>query len=137
MDESSAGFNGYTDNFKVLLSSDDAATVNWGGSWRTPTQEEWDELLFGELYGITSEWTSQGGVDGELFIAPNGNKLFLPAAGMRLHDTIYDRDTTSSGHYWSSTLEQTGYAWDNVFNFYGCSTSGNYRAIGQSIRPVC
>lgn len=135
-DESSAGFNGYTDNFRVLMSTDDAATVNWGGSWRTPTQDEWDELHFSELYGITSEWTSQGGVDGELFIAPNGNRLFLPAAGMWYHDTIY-RDTTSSCHYWSSTLEQTGYAWNNVFHCYGSTVGGDYRAVGQSIRPVC
>ena len=34
------GFNGFTDNLKTLQPSDDAATVNWGEGWRTPTIDE-------------------------------------------------------------------------------------------------
>ena len=41
---SSYGNNGFTDNKTQLELSDDAARVNWGGSWRMPTDAEWTEL---------------------------------------------------------------------------------------------
>ena len=43
--KSEFGFNGFTDNLKTLQPSDDAATVNWGEGWRTPTIDEWVELV--------------------------------------------------------------------------------------------
>ena len=42
--DSSYGYSGFTDELTVLESSDDAATANWGGSWRMPTHAEWKEL---------------------------------------------------------------------------------------------
>lgn len=36
--------NGEVDGKYILESRDDAATVNWGSDWRTPTPEEWLEL---------------------------------------------------------------------------------------------
>ena len=41
---SSYGYNGFTDNLTTLLPEDDAATANWGGNWRMPTKEEFQEL---------------------------------------------------------------------------------------------
>ena len=38
---SSYGFNGFTDNLTMLLPEDDAATANWGADWRMPTKNEW------------------------------------------------------------------------------------------------
>lgn len=35
----------------------DAARANWGGTWRMPTKEEFDELL----NKCTCTWTTQGG----------------------------------------------------------------------------
>ena len=36
--------NGPVDNLTTLLPEDDAAHLQWGGSWRLPTKSEWEEL---------------------------------------------------------------------------------------------
>ena len=77
--DSSYGYNGFTDNLTTLLPEDDAATANWGSGWRMPTKEEWVELY----NSTTVAWMTQNSVNGRLFTASNGNSLFLPAAGYR------------------------------------------------------
>lgn len=75
----------------------DAARANWGGSWRMPTKAECEELL--EKCNWT--WTTSGGKKGYKVVGPNGNSIFLPAAGCR-----YDTSNNSaeiSGGYWMST----------------------------------
>ena len=39
--DSSSGYNGFTDILTTLLPEDDAATAIWGDAWRMPTAEEW------------------------------------------------------------------------------------------------
>ena len=124
------------DNKTTLDPEDDVAHVKWGGSWRMPTLAEFDELFD----NCTWQWTTQNGVDGNRVTGPNGNSIFLPAAGYR-----YDRYDTnlsysgSTGYYWSGSL----------FKSYSCnacylySRSGysrweyNVRHLGYSVRPVC
>ena len=130
---SSYGYNGFVDNINTLFPEDDAATANWGGNWRMPTQEEWQELLD----NTTVTWTTQNGVNGRLFTATNGNSLFLPAAGYRYDSSLYDAG--SYGNYWSSSL-YTDYpigTWYLYFSsdYYGMDYDG--RRYGQSVRPVC
>ena len=55
----------------MLESTDDTATANWGASWRIPTAEEFDELQ----NNCTVIWTNQNGIDGKLFVGPNGNSI--------------------------------------------------------------
>ena len=129
---SSYGYNGFTDNLTTLEPMDDAATANWGSNWRMPTKAECQELY----NNTTVTWTTQNGVNGRLFTASNGNSLFLPAAGYRLHSSLYDAG--GYGDYWSSSL-YTGYpndAWG--LNFYSgiCYMDYNYRYYGRSVRPV-
>ncbi|MBR3076094.1 MAG: hypothetical protein IKH11_10140, partial [Bacteroidales bacterium] len=88
---------GTVDNKTVLDPEDDAAHVNWGGSWRMPTAEESDELIT----KCTWTWTTQNGVNGRLVTGPNGKSIFLPAAGLR-YDT-YLGSAGSNGYYWSSS----------------------------------
>ena len=129
---SSYGYNGFTDNLTTLLPEDDAAAANWGGNWRMPTKEE-----FQELYNNTTvTWTQQNGVNGRLFTASNGNSLFLPAAGYRFNSSLYDAG--SYGYYWSSSLITEGpdYAWDLYFDSGNYGVSDDYRYYGQSVRPV-
>ena len=129
---SSYGYNGFTDDLTTLLPEDDAATANWGSDWRMPTEEEWQELY----NNTTCTWTTQNGVNGRLFTAVNGNSLFLPAAGYRYGSNLYTAG--SWGYYWSSSLSTGGpyYAW--YFNF----NSGSYgmdlddRNYGRSVRGV-
>ena len=129
---SSYGYNGFTDNLTTLLPEDDAATANWGSDWRMPTKAEWRELL----NNTTVTLTTQNGVNGRLFTASNGNSLFLPASGCRYYGTLFYAG--SYCYYWSSSLHtsQTDYAW------YFYSDSDNYgtfveiRNYGQTVRAV-
>ena len=132
--KSSYGYNGFTDNLTILQPSDDAATANYGG--RTPTKEEWEELLD----NTTSIWTTQYGVNGRLFTGTNGNSLFLPAAGCRF-DWIYGyglHNDGDNGFYWSSSLytDEPYGAWS--FYFYSDSrrVTDCYRFYGFTVRAV-
>ena len=110
---------------------DDAASVNWEGNWRMPTDAEWTELRT----KCTWTWTTQNGVNGRLVTGPNGNSIFLPAAGIRSGKQLL---YTSSGNYWSSSLASfPDLAW--AVDFYSSGVYRNdyyYRYYGQSIRPV-
>ena len=127
------GFNGFTDNLNTLLPEDDAATANWGNSWRMPTEEEWQELY----QNTTNIWTTQNGINGMLFTASNGNSLFLPAAGYRNGNNLYSMGYR--GDYHSSSLVASlpyyalyFYCYSDGFGIaYGIS-----RCTGQTIRAV-
>ena len=129
---SSYGYEGFTDSLTTLLPEDDAATANWGSDWRMPTKEEFEELY----NNTTVTWTRQNGVYGRRFTAANGNSLFLPAAGYRFDSSL--NAAGSRGHYWSSSLgtNNPSSAWN--FNFYSgnCSMNGYNRSCGFTVRPV-
>ena len=76
---------GSIDDKTELDPEDDAAYVNWGSSWRIPTTEQQQELR----NECTWTWTERNGVSGKLVTGPNGNTIFLPAAG----DIISTRST--------------------------------------------
>ena len=128
--KSSFGYNGFTDNLTILQPGDDAATANYGG--RTPTKEEWQELL----NNTTVSWTTLNGVNGRLFTASNGNSLFLPAAGYRGVSSLYDAG--SDGDYWSSSLytDDPDYAWYFYFGSGDQDMSSSGRDNGHSVRAV-
>ena len=122
----------YSDNPFKLPSDHDAATANWGGNWRMPTRLELQELY----NNTTMTWTQQGGVNGRLFTASNGNSLFLPAAGYRDGTSLIF--VGNRGSYWSSSLytDLPGYAWYFNFTSYGKGMNGGYRKGGHSVRAV-
>ena len=91
----------YSSNPTTLPLSKDAAAVNMGGSWRMPTTAEQDELLT----ECTWTRTTSNNVSGYTVIGPNGNSIFLPAAGYR-DDSDLD-GAGSYGYYWSSSLFAT------------------------------
>ena len=129
------GYNGFTDNLTTLLPEDDAATANWGSDWRMPTYEEWAELLA----NTTDTWTQQNGVYGRLFIASNGNSLFLPATGYYEGSSLYG--APSYGFYWSSSLCTGRLSPNNAWVFYVESSYPGMEYIygrncGRSVRPV-
>ena len=123
---------GIVDGKRVLEPEDDVATVKWGGSWRMPTFEEQQELM--NL--CTWTWTSLNGVGGFNVTGPNGNSIFMPAAGM-----YYGEDLCYVGGdciCWSSTL-------GNPPSCVFCLDYGNnyveynhlQRYYGHVVRPVC
>ena len=125
---------GRVDNKTTLELSDDAAYVNWGGSWRMPTDAELTELR----EQCTWTWTTQNGVDGyKVTSKSNGNSIFLPAAGYRSARSL--TDAGSRGYYWSSSLDTVDpyAAW--CVGFYSSYVYRNFsnHFCGNSVRPVC
>ena len=127
------GYKGFFDNKRELDLEDDAAYVNWGSGWRMPTYDQINELR------TECEWTwaTLSGVNGYKVTGPNGNFIFLPAAGYR-YDSSLD-NAGSSGYYWSSSLETS-----NPYSAYGVNFSSSNvgrsyfdRYYGRSVRPVC
>ncbi|MBQ7622884.1 MAG: hypothetical protein IJS66_04025, partial [Bacteroidales bacterium] len=129
----SSSLNKYnsSDGKTVLDPEDDAASVNWGGSWRMPTDAEWTELI----NYCNWTWTTSNGVNG-YNVSRNGNTIFLPAAGYWF-DTCLSGDG-SYGHYWSSSLYTGGPddAWDVYFDSGDVFRDYGYRCCGLSVRPV-
>ena len=110
----------------------DVASAEWGGNWRLPTKDEFRELLD----RCTWTWTTYEGERGYKVTGPNGNSIFLPAAGWRRSTSLFYR--WLSGSYWSATPDES-----STFNAYYLyfdeddrSTSRGYRYEGHSVRPV-
>ncbi len=111
----------------------DVARTQWGGSWRMPTKAEFQELKD----RCTWTFTSYKGINGYKVTGPNGNSIFLPAAGYR-YGTVLDY-RGAHGHYWSGSLYEGSQAGayylfficgDRLVNYY-------YRESGYTVRPVC
>ena len=110
----------------------DAAQANWGGHWRMPTEEEFNELK------TKCKWTwgRQDGHSGYKVTGPNGNSIFLPAAGWCDESDI--NRIGNFGAYWSSSLEDKGSS--SAYGLFFTSESvyvylyPNY--TGRTIRPV-
>ena len=114
----------------------DAARANWGGNWRMPTRSELQELID----KCTWTWTTQNGVNGYNVKGPNGNSIFLPAAGVRIGSSL--SDAVFYVYYWSST-PRSNYFDDGGYSAYGLGfDSGSHNAYsyrryyGFSVRPV-
>lgn len=110
----------------------DAARANWGGSWRLPTTPECEELVD----KCTWTWTTQGGHNGYEVTGPNGNSIFLPAAGLREGTSLSSAGET--GDYWSSTPGRNApsYAERLTFNIITHYRDWRPRFGGLSVRPV-
>lgn len=115
----------------------DAATANWGGSWRMPTKKEIKELLL----CCEWEWTQVNGVNGIKGVGLNGNSIFLPASGYREGALL--NDYGDIGHYWSSMPNidddpdnTNKYAYTLFFNIDYHRDSYGYRFCGATVRPV-
>lgn len=126
------GHNGFTDNLTVLQPSDDAATVNMGSPARTPTREEWQELLD----NTTALWTTENGVYGLRLTASNDNSIFLPAAGSRWDTDLYDAG--EYGYYWSASLytDAPDDARHLRFNNDDQRMTYYYRHYGYTVRAI-
>ncbi len=110
----------------------DAARVNWGGTWRLATADEWEELVDNCKW----EAVSLEEHNGYLVTGPNGNSIFLPAAGARIGTKHAYPE--ANGYYSSATPHKSDAkcAYELYFDikeFYGY---WEYRDLGLSVRPV-
>jgi len=84
----------------------------------------------------TWQWTTMNGVNGRLITGPNGNSIFLPAAGERFYNSLLDAGSMSE--YWSHDLSLGNpicakgirFQSDKIFWLDGA------RAFGRSVRAV-
>ena len=121
----------------------DAAKANWRGSWRMPNWAELNELR----QKCTWEWTTQDGSNGFKVTGPNGQSIFLPAAGYRKGGFVKNGVATAvqiieegtAGYYWTSNPQDDRLTEAKCL----CGKDDNSiiikrqrRSCGCSIRPV-
>ena len=108
----------------------DTAAQSWGTQWRTPTKEQFEELLA----NTTCDIVTIDGIEGIKLTANNGKYLFFPGSGWWSGSNYMGADDFS--YYWSST------PYDDNTNAYIMSLTqshevrGSFRGNGFNIRPV-
>ena len=128
--DSNYGYNGFTDDMRELDEIDDAAYVNWGSDWRMPSKEQQDELR----EKCTWTRTTLNGVNGREVTGPNGNSIFLPAAGYRGIDGLSRAGSWCC--YWSRSLYSNVPTSAYELNSVSMDWSIHSRSDGQSVRAV-
>ncbi len=125
---------GAVDNKTTLEAADDAATQIWGGKWRMPTIEEWEELINNCTLTRTDNYENTGKC-GYIVEGKNGNSIFIPATGFLEENSKYGE---SSCYYWSSSLgvSDPHKAQDVELKTNGCSKNEHDRVYGCPVRPV-
>lgn len=110
----------------------DIANRAWSGKVTLPTASD-----FEELFALCSkEWTSEDGVEGYKLTGPNGNSIFLPAAGSRTMSTVSNAGVT--GVYATGSINPSDSKYAVAFRF---GTQGQSRTSvpvyeALSVRPV-
>lgn len=138
-DDLSKGKDGFADYKACLDPEDDAAHINWKGSWRMPTKAEQDELV----NNCTWVWTILNGVNGYLITSNipgyTERSIFLPASGA--YSTTVDQ-VGIYGLYWASTIG-SGYSdfatyilFSSIDDIDDYHTHQFSRYYGHSVRPV-
>lgn len=137
---------GLVDNKTTLELVNDAARLNWGGSWRMPTEAEINELIATYNTEDNTNWKWEWESDNETSrygylvtykgVTPNTH-IFIPAAGHRFGSELqYQKNC---GQYWTSSLflEDPTHA---LYLYIAPSSAlmhhGNLRYMGCTIRPV-
>ncbi len=126
--------DGFVDNDTILKLMDDAAHVNWGGDWRMPTHQDFQELI----NECNWEWVVYDRVGGyKVSSKTKKNKsIFLPAT----YGYIDELKTNTCAKYYSSTIvaDNPAYAYYLEFdNQNRIACFANSRCYVWSIRPVC
>lgn len=137
---------GPVDGKQILDDADDAATVQCGPKWRTPSWPEREELLTQCRW----EWKTVHGVPGyEVTSSANGNSIFLPATGYMMDGNHFR--AKEMGFYWTSSLDRDSptHAYYLSFseNEIRPNTKGSYydpskpenlesRHFGFAVRPI-
>ena len=132
------------DKLTVLEASDDAASVNLGGSWRTPTWQDFQELL--DNTNAVADY-----VNGKAVIRytskVNGNSIVLPCCKYYdgSHSSLQDQNYYMSASLSATTPSSIG-QWEGFFNGMWLLNAGGSPALqkyeytarkyGLNIRPV-
>lgn len=135
------GYNGYTDSKTTLDPEDDVAHVRWGGDWRMPTKDEFEDLY----YDCSWTWIELNGVEGYNVESNKqgyeGRSIFLPAVGAR-DGTMFRMDRGDEAGYWTKSLNMSIVNSTRAYCLYFHKDSrsfdvGRTRIWGLTVRPVC
>lgn len=126
------GYDQFYDDLTQLVADDDAAQTLWGKGWGMPTYAQMKELIT----RCTWEWTQSEGTNGYRVYGPNGQSIFIPAAGCRSASRQIGVGKTAS--FWLSDLyaPMPNQACCLFFNMDTHYMSMSDRYGGQTIRPV-
>ena len=118
----------------VLAPEHDAAWTHWGGDWRMPTKQEFEDLVS----QCDWTWTTLNGVNGYIIRGKgdySSKSIFVPCAGRGHGTSLYDAG--SIGYYFSAVpYSDDYYAWSLYFNSSYHSADGLTRGLGRSVRPL-
>ena len=119
----------------VLSPEHDAAQRHWGGDWRMPTKQEFDDLD-SKCDWI---WTTLNGIKGYIVRGRGDyalNSIFLPCAGSG--DGTSLGNVGSYGFCRSSVPDSDNryYAWYLLFSSSSYKTYSHGRNYGQPVRPL-
>lgn len=110
----------------------DVARYIRNNSWRIPTKSELHELKSKCKW----RWIQLKDVNGYMITGPNGNSIFLPAAGYKSNTSL--KRYAKEGNYWSSSTDNS-----HGYGSYHLRFTDNYiyegwisRSNGLLIRPV-
>lgn len=116
----------------IYKTDKDVANQAWSGSVTLPTAADFEELF----NSCAKEWTEVDGVMGYKLTGPNGNSIFLPAAGSRTINTVSGVGT--NGAYATGSINPSNEQFAVSFGFNSSNSSRSsvplYEAL--SVRPV-
>lgn len=105
----------------------DVANKAFNGSATLPTAAD-----FEELFALCStEWTTVDGVAGYKFTGPNGNSIFLPAAGSRTINEVANRGT--AGHYMTGTINPSNSQFAVTYQFDAATNSKTTTPVYEAV----
>ena len=117
----------------------DAARAWLGGSWRMPTKDEIQELI----EKCSEKYLKYKGKEGVLFTASNGNRIFMPIAGIKKishsDNKITMEDEGEKVEYWSSTIYETivGPSISSAYTLYLSVDESLFDSFYDSVMMVC
>lgn len=134
---------GVVDGLAYLLPEDDAATKVLGNNWRTPSYDDFNDLL--NASNVESIRAYADGIWGYCFHSViegyESKFIFIPMTHGYYEDATLKE--TGKGYYWSNKIDQISWTSSSFANilelgsyYSGPETSRMQRAYGLVVRPV-
>lgn len=116
----------------IYKTASDVANRAWSGSVTLPTAADFEELFA----RCSKEWVEVDGVGGYKLTGPNGNSIFLPAAGSRTINTVSEDGVT--GIYATGSINPSDSRFAVSFRFDAAGSSRTSTPVYEalSVRPV-
>ena len=131
----------YDSNLK-LKGEYDIAHVKWGGSWRMPTMDEFEELLEKCTWEMVpsdfDRWSEDNPGGWKVTSKINGKSIYIPASGQRTNENLA-KDKGRQAYYWTSDRDEDSELCAISFGRFMDLPSWNFQyvCIGSTVRPVC